>query len=83
MLHIQIIIGALVVISTMIGTAFVTSEIIATRKIAVVDLDECGPNMNAENSMVDYLHRIEVKVDDVREHIVILPKVIRPLVHSK
>jgi hypothetical protein len=72
-IHIAMI--AVVVLVTVISTAFITSEIIAARAIAVVNLDECLPNMDAETKMVDYLHRIEVKIDDVRTRVVTFPSV--------
>jgi hypothetical protein len=76
MTPIHIILFAVAVISTVTATSLVTSEIIEMRAIAVVDLDECGPDIAKEKSMVDYLERIEVKLDDVRERVVTFPTAI-------
>jgi hypothetical protein len=76
MTPVHFILAFIAVIGTATATSFATWEIVEARAIAVVDLEECEPDATKEKTMVDYLERIEVKIDDVRERVVTLPQAI-------
>jgi hypothetical protein len=75
----QITILGWVMVFTASLTAFITSKVLAAHGIEIVDvvIDKgCAGGVPSEKALVDYLERIEVKVDDVREKVVMIPEVI-------
>jgi hypothetical protein len=78
----QIAVLGWVMVFTASLTAFITSKVLAMHGIEIVDvvIDKgCEGGVASEKALVDYLERIEVKVDDVRGKIVMIPNAVPSL----